>query len=606
MPASAARRGGGIRKHQHQRRDRDGDLLMGATPRVSTPRASQKPQHSNSSRTMTELRVTGWTDETDIPKITQFLERHAAKRSPSAKTGGGLAPNMVKSSRVAGDVLTIKVRPEDVPAFSKINGFSFTSATNGTQKLVIAGLGIRSRSPNDTTTTQSSETPSTVALLEGFLDRRYDATSKLLNLSKIAEDEQVSAAGMFNSSSTQSKFFPALMAILNRRVKTATEKRDTFVSVTLSDNNLPNLGVVKDLGFTLPQIKNLDLSGNKFENTKDIITWKHKFRSLEHLILSGNPLESLQPGYEQEIVGWYPRLRILNGQVVRSDAQIAKLDAPKQKPVPSSQNLWLDDAKIAENFLVDFIQGFDNDRSALAQKYYDQDSTFTMSVNARAKGGAGNQHDKTPWDSYLPQSRNLKFINSKRTRFSRKYRGLQDIQKAWSTLPPTRHPALNTNKYSMDCQPQPGLPDPSGQYSGVTGLMLIVHGEYEEHRTAKGANEIVRRAFDRTFVLGPGGPSGVRVVSDMCCFRAAGGVAAWVPQELPENASPPPQSQPTGVPVGLSPEQEAMVMHVHEATRLTLEMATQCLQAGNWDLEAAAQIFNQQKDNLPPDAFITA
>ncbi|KAF2786426.1 NTF2-like protein [Melanomma pulvis-pyrius CBS 109.77] len=590
------RRVGGIRKHQ--RRDRDGDLVMGTAPRVSPatrhpPRSQQSASHGSN---YTELRITGWTDEKEIPRLIQFLERHSSRRSPNPSKGG-VPPIMVKRSKVVGNVLTISVRPDDVIAFSKINGFSFASA-HGNQKLNIAGTGIRSRSPNHTTVSAAKpQTSETIDLFKAFLERRYDANLKLLNLSSLATDEEVAKSGMFETESRQSKFFPVLMTICDRQMKNAEAKRDAIHSVTLSNNGLPNLGVVKELAITLPEIKNLDLSSNKFTSTKDLSAWKHKFRGLEHLILTDNPLETSQPGWEQDIIKWFPRLRLLNGVQVRTEAQIARLDMPKQTPPPCQNGLWLDGDKIAENFLVEFFQGFDNDRNALIQKYYDSTSTFTMNVNAKARGGVV-QHNRTPWDAYLPQSRNLKFITGRRSRFFRKQRGPDQIQTAWAQIPPTRHAGLDTNKYSMDCQPQPGLPDPSGQYSGVTGLMVTVHGEYEEHRTARGANEIVQRAFDRTFMLGPGGLSGVRVVSDMLCLRAAGGHAAWIPQGPTE--VPVPIAAPAAT---LTPEQEAMVVHVCTATNLKREVAIQCLQAGNWNLEAAAQLFTAQKDTLPPDAF---
>jgi nuclear RNA export factor len=515
---------------------------------------------------------------------------------------------LIKRSRLTKDTLIISVRADDVEPFGKINGFQFTSK-HGPQKLNIMGPGIRSKSPKDAVAPTNEGSSEIAEKVKGFLERRYDAGQKLLNLSSIAEDEVMSAIGMFDSTTTQSKFFPVLMTIIERQLKTADERREAIQSITLSNNNLPHLGIVKDLAITLPRIKNLDLSGNKLSSTNDLVSFKQRLRDLDYLILSGNPLETSQPGWEQEIIGWFPRLRILNGQTVRTDEQIARLDAPKQTPTPSTQNVWLDGDKIAQNFLVEFLQGFDNDRNALIQKYYDNTSVFTMSVNARAKGGAGNQHDRTPWDSYLPLSRNLNFIKGVRSRFGRKHRGLEQIQKAWTAIPPTRHPPLDTNKYSMDCQPQPGLPDPSGQFSGgVTGLMVTLHGEYEEHRTAKGANEVVRRAFDRVFILGPGGPSGVRVISDSCGMRAAGGVAAWIPQNVAPTATAQgttttPAPAPAAAP-SLTPEQEAMVMEVHQHTRLTLEMSVQCLEAAQWNLEQAAQIFQVQKDNLPPDAFV--
>lgn len=426
---------------------------------------------------------------------------------------------------------------------------------------------------------------------------------------------------MFETNSRQSKFIPVLMTIIDQHMKTSDAKRDAIHSVTLSNNNLPNLTIVRDVAITLPLIKNLDLSGNNFQSTKDLTSFRNKLKHLDLLIMTNNPIETAQPGWEKEVISWFPRLRILNDVTVRTDTQIARLDAPKHTPVPSSQTIWLDGDKIAQNFLLEFVQGFDNDRNGFLQKYYDAASTFSMCVNARAKGGAGKSHERTPWDSYLPHSRNLKFIHSKKARANRKFRGAEAIAKAWAEIPPTRHAALDTEKFIIDCQPQKDIPDPSGQYSGVTGLAVNLRGQYEEHRTAKGANEIVRRAFDRTFVLGPGGPSGVRVVSDLCSLRAAGGVPAWnplVPNAAPAPAPQAPAQGPTPTPptapvpaevtplAGLTAEQEAMVLHVHQATRLTHELAAQCLQAANWNLEAAAQIFNAQKDNLPPEAFVPA
>ncbi|KAF2013155.1 NTF2-like protein [Aaosphaeria arxii CBS 175.79] len=578
MPApTGPRRGGGIRKHQ--RRDRDGDLVMGATP---APRTTPKQSHSAN---LTELRVTGWTDKAEVQRVIQFLERHAAKRSSNASKNG--PSNIIKRTRVFGDVLHIFVRSDDVAAFGKINGFSFAS-THGSQKLSISGSGITSRDGASTEQATSSDgnkvehMKQTIEVLRGFLSRRYDADAKLLNLSTITSDEEVRKLGMFETKSTQTKFIPVLMKLCDEQLPTAEAKRDAIHSITVSNNDLTNLTLVSDLSRVLPDTKNLDLSGNKIENTKDLWLWKNKFRRLEHLVLTNNPLETSQPNWEQEVIAWYPRLRLLNGREVRTEAQIALLDAPKQTPRPSNVNIWLDEGKVGENFLLEFFPGFDTDRNAALQKFYDNNSTFSLSVNARARGGAGNQHEKTPWDSYLPQSRNLKFISGKRTRFQRRSRGLDQIQKAWTAMPPTRHPPLGPPNYSMDCQPQPGVPDPSGQYPrGVTGLMITIHGEYEEHRTAKGADEVVRRAFDRTFVLGPGGPAGVRVVSDMLSLRAAGGTPAWV----------------------LKPKEEAMVAQVRQATKLKAEMAVECLKAGNWDMDAAAQIFNAQKDQLPPEAF---
>lgn len=343
MPGSASRpRGGGIRKQRAKRdakRDRDGDLVMGAAPRVAaaptarTERAAASGSRSRSTPTagFVELRVTGWTDDKEMTKLINFLERHSSRRSPNASKSS-LPPKMIKRHRVAGTTLTISVRPEDVSAFNKINGFTFSSQ-HGTQKLTIAGPGIRSKSPNASSMdvageakTGSETTSETVELLKNFLFRRYNPDAKLLNLSTIADDEEVAKSGMWNLEATQRKFFPALMVVCDQTLKSAEEKRNAIHSVTLAGNNLPNLDVVRNLSMTLPHIQNLDLSGNQFASIRDLKPWKNRFRSLEHLIVN-----ITQPGYEDELVSWFPKLRILNGQQVRPDPP-----AQDAAPAPSA------------------------------------------------------------------------------------------------------------------------------------------------------------------------------------------------------------------------------------------------------------------------------
>lgn len=334
-------RGGGIRK-QRAKRDRDGDLVMGAAPRVATAsrasRGSGSAPRARDSHTapFTELKVTGWTDDKEVAKLLNFLERHASRRSQKAHKGS-VPPKMVKRHSAAGTLLKIWVRPEDVTAFSKINGFTFTSA-HGSQKLTITGPGIRSKSPNAMDTTNDKgkgadkqDSAETIELLKGFLFRRYQAPEKLLNLSKIADDEEVAKSGMWTDERTQQKFFPALMVVCDQNLKSAEEKREAIHSVTLSGNNLPNLDVVRNLSTTLPHIQNLDLSGNKFAKIGVLKPWKNRFRSLEHLIV-----EIAEPGWEEELVSWFPKLRILNGQQVRPDpaATAPAVTAAPADPLP--------------------------------------------------------------------------------------------------------------------------------------------------------------------------------------------------------------------------------------------------------------------------------
>ncbi|KAF2270684.1 hypothetical protein CC78DRAFT_528425 [Lojkania enalia] len=338
VASTTSRRPRGIQK---RRLDRDGDAIMGAAPQVK----SARPPVSKSSTTLTDVKVTGWTDATEITRLTQFLERHASRRRPNATKSGPPASHIIKKSRVEGNVLTLRVLPDDVVAFSKINGFTFNSH-HGSQKLSITGPGVRRRSHSPPTSTSTEKTPSEdkerteranylTKLLETFLERRYSPSEKLLNLSAMVADEELSKLGMFNSTSSQAKLFPVLTTIIENKLPTSEQKQEAIHSVSLNNNNLPDLQMVKSLAYTLPQIKNLDLSSNKFSSTKDLAAWKHKFRGLEHLILSDNPLVTSQAGWESEIIGWFPKLRFLNGIEVRTEAQLA----PKTTPLPTTKSV---------------------------------------------------------------------------------------------------------------------------------------------------------------------------------------------------------------------------------------------------------------------------
>src|SRR5699024_826518 len=104
-------------------------------------------------------------------------------------------------------------------------------------------------------------------------------------------------------------------------------------------------------------------------------------------------------------------------------------------------------------------------------------------------------------------------------RVQRLFKGASVISDLWQGLPPTKHPDLKqeVNKYIMDCHVLPGLADPSGQSHGVDGLIVTIHGEFDEFDKASGKTG--KRSFSRTFVLGPGlpGKNPIRVVNDMVC-----------------------------------------------------------------------------------------
>ncbi|RMZ66577.1 mrna export factor mex67 [Pyrenophora seminiperda CCB06] len=153
-------------------------------------------------------------------------------------------------------------------------------------------------------------------LMEGFLSRRYDASTKLLNLSTIASDQEILHSGMFASEGAQKKFFPALMIVCDAILETQEAKEQAVHSVTLAGNNLENTHAVYQLCNHFRHIQNLDLHNNAFATLDALKPWKGRFRNVEHLII--DPFPSIN--WEDEIISWFPKLKILNGNQVRPSA----------------------------------------------------------------------------------------------------------------------------------------------------------------------------------------------------------------------------------------------------------------------------------------------
>ena len=495
------------------------------------------------------------------------------------------------------------MKPEHSASFLKLDTFKFAGAS--------LQLKLVARDPTNETPEEdiSESTTDFKAGMVTMLTRRYDRENRLLDLSALEADSEVVNSGILETESTKAKFFPALMTIAESLFESPEDKRETVEGVVLSNNFLPNLSTVAMLSQTFPDLKNLDLSSNHLIDLKSIEIWRGKFRRLEHLILSNNPLESAIPTHKEDILRWFPALRFLNGEEVRTDAEIRAKTKFAILILPSS---FRDEASIAETFLRRFFTGYDNDRTALANAYTSSQSTFTLSVNTSALRASVNVNSQAPttWEAYIKKSRNLKRLDHLAARISRVSKGTKDIWEMWLTLPGTRHPDIATEpkKWSIDCHSVPGLPDPSGQsMSGVGGILIVVHGEFEEVDFATG-NALIKRSFDRTFTLGPNNRiDGVQLINDQLVLRAYGGDEAWQPET--ETGS---QIAPSGsglsklvVPGGWAVRlpgkdgeqylKETLTLELSRKTGMILEYSAMCLEQSDWDLDTAANAFEQAK-----------
>lgn len=501
----------------------------------------------------------------------------------------------------------------DVPKLTRLQGFTFAGAALSIEPL----LGENKETSSNAHARIASSLPANGVseTLKGFLCRRYDPTLRLLDLSHLGTDSELVNLGIFDSPTRKTKLFPALMKVCGSIFQTAKEKAEGVLSVSLKGNNLDTIATVTTLAQTFPALKNLDLSDNQLKSLSAIEGWRWKFGSLEELILSGNPLEIEVPTYKDQLLRWYPTLRILNGVMVRTPEELSAASQRRAISIPILGPNFRDESGIGEAFVRHFFPGYDFDRTNLLNTFYDSQSTFSLSINVSAPRGLESAAKKVPnWENYIKRSRNLLKVQHPSARTNRIYTGKEMIRECWDSLPLTRHPDLaDSQKWCIECNSIPCLPDPSAHALGsLSGLILIIHGEFSEINVATG--ELTHnRSFDRTIVLGPGIDISVRVVCDTLMLRAWGGSSAWEPTAvgsalISTSSVPLPQEQPllqnhmppgTGVPaVGKTEEElqkELLVIEVSKRTGLKLDWSYECLTQSGWTLDGAVAAFENVK-----------
>jgi nuclear RNA export factor len=470
-----------------------------------------------------------------------------------------------------------------------INGYEFAGANI---KVVLADAPAGGRSSFSFNKSNSNNSGPDLGdasqvrnVFKSILARRYNMDAKLLDLSALESDADFNKLGL---SEITSKTFIVLMRICDDVFTSNKAKEDGVLAVSLANNKLKDVALVTTLAQTFPALKNLDLSNNGISEMRDLQRWRHKFRQLEHIILTNNPIEQDVPDFKVHLINWYPKLHSIDlVQIPTTELESirAKKGPPKVQP-----GRFDDQGGIGENFLKTFFAGYDNDRNGLLQYYYDESSTFHMQVNTQSLRDPSHPKPQgNEWTHYIKHSRNLLKLDHIGARAKRSHRGPSAIANLFAELPATRHPdfAASPEKWLLECRQQPGLPDPTGTSpGGVNGLVIITHGEFEEPEHNK------LRSFDRTFILGPGGPHGVRVISDSVTIRAYGGSEAFQPE--PQEA----------VPMNEAQEKEMMAVEVSKATGMNMQYAVMCLEQVGWSYQEALAAFAKAKDSIPAEAYV--
>ncbi|KAI4206697.1 MAG: hypothetical protein LQ348_000854 [Seirophora lacunosa] len=503
----------------------------------------------------------------------------------------------LKSPKWKDDDMVFQVNKNDAWRILKADGEVFHNAVLSVRRADQQSKDTRSGTQKSTTRPMSAAEK--VEIYTAVLAERYNADTKLLKLDYLGIDSRLNETGTWDPAATKRQhtdFFPGLMRVCEGENK--AEKAEYVQSISLTNNDLTNVAPVFEIAKAFPDLRNLELSNNKIKDLRALELFRYRFKHLDWLVLSPNPIDTEDLDYEHTIMSWFPTLRTLNNARVRTDEAAASAVISEAKlPLNTIKDNFQDEAGIAESAIKELMKGFDADRPALARSLYDNESTFSISYNASAP--RLDTAKSTSWEPHLKQSRNLKKVHQLEPRIRRMAKGISEIESALKILPPTRHPNLinESLQYSFDCVPIPGVPDPHDRIeAGVGGFKVDVHGSFEEYDRSTGLKNATR-SFDRVFILGPGrGENQLRIVSDILMLRADGGYEAFNPEA---KAMPdlPMVTKNFGFPTNTMAEDEAkQAFEVSKATGLRLELATQLLNESGWNSQTAHERFKVARE----------
>lgn len=489
------------------------------------------PQNINQflSSNAVPVSITGW-NGASMEDCVKFISRKCriVLSNPSIDSNTGALTGYVKSTKEADDLCNwsgVKFAGQSL----KITK-SFTQTSSGTGN-------------------------TTIETITEFLKSRYDPQFKLLNLNAVQQDPTLMSKGFFANISTTSKFFPALMKIANE-IKIDVE------SIVLSNNNLQDLTTISTLSVTFPKLKNLSLENNAISKLRVFETWRHKLNFLRELVIVGNPILNQTNASEikTELMKSFPRLIVVNGEPLRNEQMLNEIFS---FPYPNPQPMFFLDDEVqgmSTNFIANYIQFWDNNRSELMQ-LYQPESQFSLSVDMSHPHPIDGSTNDVDFGYYLPLSRNLAKISAPKARMSKLCIGQEQIYKAFTQLPKTKHELMSKPElFSME----------SYRVPQVNGFVVQLHGEFLElsvpdnldaynnsnnnathnrnrfHNNRNKKVPLSAKSFDRSLIVIPGPGGSMIIASDSMVIRNPTGPDAWhkvKPAPVPASSTPTPVPQ---------------------------------------------------------------
>ncbi|KIW17081.1 hypothetical protein PV08_04272 [Exophiala spinifera] len=190
------------------------------------------------------------------------------------------------------------------------------------------GPGRTYQQPNtrDTRRTNGSVTSDVENIIISVIHKRYHAGDKHLILNLLGEEPDFINAGLV---SEPTKLYKAIFALCESKIwETLPKRKEAVLSVSLRDNSIQTIHDTLPLANAFPHIQNLDLANNALQDLEPLKFRKNQLSSLQHIILSGNPVAS-KPDTLSTLLKLYPNLKFYNNEPIQNATDV---DIQPQQP----------------------------------------------------------------------------------------------------------------------------------------------------------------------------------------------------------------------------------------------------------------------------------
>lgn len=427
----------------------------------------------------------------------------------------------------------------------------------------------------------------TVEKLKAAMSRRYDSSAKMLDLSNLYQDSEMSQENL--------RLPLGRPNVMTQVVTIIEENIPELEGLDISNNRLISLEHLSKLTKICPNIVRINLGKNSVRHLDELD--KVKDWKLMELMLDGNELCDKfedQAAYISAVRKKFPKVMKLDGHDLPPPITF---DLETNTELPETKGSFFFNPEIQEvlvKFLKEFFTIYDCDNRQPLTAAYQEDAIFSLS----ASKNNSSDHWQPGLQIYFPESRNLMRKSRDPSQKQRVLmRGKLNVVSKLCLLPKTTH---DYNSFVVDVD-----------HVSSTLLSFTVNGVFKEADERSDRQPV--RAFSRRFIALPRG-QGMVIANDMLTVTNASPSQA---QAAFKNPAPTPSSSPVPdtTPVApfhqaagpsLTPEQQQMVQSFSAQSQMNLEFSAKCLEEHQWNYDVAGQAFlTLQKENkIPPAAFV--